>query len=135
MIKDNLRKARKLYLEIEAKKRQREKLYLMVMGSNIQIKEINVQTSLGGDKLGDTIAEVADLDQSIRERIDELIHIQREAVEIINRLDKPEHRAIMIDYYLNAYTWEQVADLSGYSVQHTLKMHGDALKELQDKSK
>lgn len=132
MTKEYLREVRKLYLEIEAKKRQRDSLYYMVTGSSIKLRAVDVQTSGIGDRLGDTMAEVADLDRSIREKIATLCKMQDTAAEVLNKLTKPEHRAIMTDYYLNALTWEQVANLNGYSTQAIYKMHGQALRELSD---
>ncbi|MBO5513745.1 MAG: hypothetical protein J5961_04045 [Mogibacterium sp.] len=130
-IKEYLRGIRHLYLEIEAKKRQREKLYYTVTGSGLQIKTVDVQTSVSGDRLGDTMAEVADLDRSICQDIISLCQQQDQAAELIASLSKPEYRAVMTDYYLNAYTWERVADLNGYSVQTVYKLHGEALNELR----
>lgn len=135
MIKEYLRSIRKLYLEIEAKKRQRERLYYTVTGSNIKIKAVDVQTSIGGDRLGDTMAEVADLDKTIREDITTLCDMQDKAMALFKTLSKPEYRAIMTDYYLNAYTWDQVAEYNGYSTQAVYKIHGIALQELKSRVK
>ena len=135
MTKEYLRSIRKLYLEIEAKKRQRERLYYTVTGSNIKIKAVDVQTSIGGDRLGDTMAEVADLDKTIREDITTLCDMQDKAMALFKALSKPEYRAIMTDYYLNAYTWDQVAEYNGYSTQAVYKIHGIALQELKSRVK
>lgn len=135
MTKEYLRSIRKLYLEIEAKKRQRERLYYTVTGSNIKIKAVDVQTSIGGDRLGDTMAEVADLDKTIREDITTLCDMQDKAMALFKTLSKPEYRAIMTDYYLNAYTWDQVAEYNGYSTQAVYKIHGIALQELKSRVK
>lgn len=131
-IKEYLRGIRKLYLEIEAKRRQREKLYYTVTGSGLPIKTVDVQTSVSGDKLGDTMAEVADLDRGIRQDIVSLCEQQAQATAILAQLSKPEYRAVMTDYYINAYTWERVANLNGYSVQAVYKIHGEALNELRE---
>lgn len=131
MTRAYLQSIRKLFLEIEAKKRQRERLYYTVTGSGIQLKGVDVQTSVSGDRLGDTMAKVADLDRSIREDIATLCTMQDTAAKLFKeRLSKPEYRAVMTDYYLNAYTWDQVADYNGYSTQAVYKIHGIALQEL-----
>ncbi len=135
MTKEYLQSIRKLYLEIEAKKRQRERLYYTLTGSNIKIKAVDVQTSIGGDRLGDTMAEVADLDKTIREDITTLCNMQDKAMALFKTLSKPEYRAIMTDYYLNAYTWDQVAEYNGYSTQAVYKIHGIALQELKSRVK
>lgn len=135
MTKEYLQSIRKLYLEIEAKKRQRERLYNTVTESNIKIKAVDVQTSIGGDRLGDTMAEVADLDKTIKEDITTLCDMQDKAMALFKTLSKPEYRAIMTDYYLNAYTWDQVAEYNGYSTQAVYKIHGIALQELKSRVK
>lgn len=132
MIKEYLRSVRNLYLEIEAKRRQRERLYSLVTGSGIPIREVDVQTSISGDRLGDTMTEVADLDTSIRNDIQTLCGMQTEAAEMFAKLSKPEYRAVMADYYLNAYTWDRVAEINGYAVQHVYRLHGEALGELEE---
>lgn len=131
MIKEYLRSIRKLYKEIEVKRRQRERLYHTVTSSGIKLKDIDVQTSIPGDVLGDTIAEVADLDRGIREDIANLCAMQEQASKMLSTLSKPEYRAVMIDYYLNTCTWDQVAEHNGYSIQHTYRIHGEALQELE----
>ena len=131
-VKEYLRGIRQLHLTIAAKRRQRDKLYCTVTGSAIPIKDVDVQTSVAGDRLGDTLAEVADLDKSIRDSIATLFQQQKDAALLFTKLSKPEYIAVMTDYYLNAYTWEKVADLNGYSTQAIYKIHGIALGELRE---
>lgn len=132
-IKEYLRGIRKLYLEIEAKKRQRERLYSLVTGSGLPIKSESVQTSIPGDRLGDTLADIADLDNEIRQKIETLCEKQKKTARMFAGLSKPEYNAIMTDYYLNAYTWNKVADMNGYDVNNVYRIHGIALRELEDK--
>ena len=131
-VKAFLREVRKLSLEIRSKKRQRESLYYLCTGSAIRYDIPNVQTS-ADNKLEKIISDVSDLDRSITKNLQELAQKQYTATQMINSATKPEYIAILTDYYMNAYTWEKVADLNGYSVQHTKKMHGYALNELKDK--
>ena len=65
MIKDYLRSVRKLKLDIEAKKRERDTLYMTLTGTTIRPKEVDVQTSVGGDVFGDRMAIVADYDREL----------------------------------------------------------------------
>lgn len=127
-----LRNVRKLSLEIKSKRRQRESLYYLCTGSAIRYDIPNVQTS-ADNRLEKILTEVSDLDKQIAENIRALAEMQTQAMIMINSVTKPEYIAILTDYYMNAYTWEQVADLNGYSVQHTKRMHGYALNELKDK--
>lgn len=131
MTKEELRKIRRMIVEVEAKKRQREELYYRVAGSGIPIKTTWVQESTPGDKMAAVMAEVADLDASIRHDIRVLVAAQMKAKKEFERLSRPELVAIMTDYYLNGYTWERTAYLNDFSVQHVYRLHGDALRELQ----
>lgn len=132
-VKPFLRNVRKLNLEIKAKKRQREGLYSLVTGSAIRYDLDRVQSSPTGDKIDRVLSEVADLDKMITGKIKELANTQKQATIMIESLDKAEYRAIMTDYYINCYAWDDVADMNGYSTSHIKKMHGYALQELKDK--
>lgn len=132
LVKAQLREVRKLKKDIEAKKRERDTLYASVLGSGIPIKTVDVQTSTSGDVFGDRMAEIADYDKLLEEEIINLIRMQQAVNRIINTLKKPEHRAILTDYYINGYTWDRVADLNGYSTQHIYELHGEALKKLEN---
>lgn len=131
-IKLYLQGIRSLNKEIESKKRQRESLYYKVTGSAIHLKEIDVQTSIKADPMGNTMAAVADLDREINRAIEDLCRQQDQAAKLIGTLSDPRQRAILTDYYLNAFTWDKVADLNGYETRQIYRMHGEALNELRE---
>lgn len=133
--KEYLKDVRHCYLEIEAKKRQRERLLDLLTDTTIKPREVDVQTSSSGDKLGDIMAQIADLDEAINRQIESLCRKQKRAAFMIAKLSRTEYRAIMTDYYLNAYTWEYVAEKNGYSMEGTFKIHKKALEELKEYSK
>ena len=130
-IKEYLREVRKLSRDIDAMIRARDELRYGLIGSGIPIKQISVQESAPTDRMAGTTAAVVDLERKIQKYIYDLARERGKALEMLQSLKKPEHRAIMIDYYINAYTWTRVADLNGYSIQHVYELHGDALKELR----
>ena len=130
-VKPYLRSVRKLTLEIKSKRRQRESLYYLCTGSAIRYDLPNIQSS-PDNRLEKILSNVADLDKAIVDNLRELTIKQQQASDMINSASKPEYIAILTDYYLNAYTWDKVADLNGYSIQHTKRMHGDALEELKN---
>jgi hypothetical protein len=132
-IKDYLRSVRKLNKDIDAMKRTKEELRYGLLGSGIPIKQTHVQESAPTDKMAKTMAAVVDLEEQIQRSITRLVREQSKALGIIQTIKAPEHRAIMVDYYINAYTWAKVADLNGYSIQHTYEIHGMALKEIREK--
>lgn len=132
-VKAYLQSIRGLQMEIEAKKRQRESLYYTVTGSAIKLKAVDVQASTPFDKMGDIMAEVADLDRDIRRGIQTLCKQQAQATRLIDTLADPRHRTILTDYYLNAYTWDKVAELNGYETRQVYRIHGEALNILRER--
>lgn len=133
MVKEYLRSVRNLNKEIEARQRHREQLYATVTGSAIKIKSVNVQESASDDKLAAVMADIYELDNKIQDSIIELTAKQAHALDLINSVAKSEHRSLLINYYLNAYSWEETANMLGYSVQHVFRMHGEVLRELDEK--
>jgi len=133
MVKEYLRSVRNLNKEIEARQRHREQLYATVTGSAIKLKTVNVQESAPDDKLAAVMADIYELDNKIQDSIIELTAKQAHALDLINSVAKSEHRSLLINYYLNAYSWEETANMLGYSVQHVFRMHGEVLRELDEK--
>lgn len=133
MVKEYLRSVRNLNKEIEARQRHREQLYASVTGSAIKLKTVNVQESAPDDKLAAVMADIYELDNKIQDSIIELTAKQAHALDLINSVAKSEHRSLLINYYLNAYSWEETANMLGYSVQHVFRMHGEVLRELDEK--
>lgn len=131
-IKDYLRSVRKLNKDIDAMMRTKEELRYGLLGSGIPIKQTFVQESAPTDKMAKNMAAVVDLEKQIQRSITRLAREKSKALSIIQTIKDPAHRAIMTDYYINAYAWEKVADLNGYSIQRTYEIHGMALKEIRE---
>ena len=75
--------------------------------------------------------KLAELESLVDEKVDQLVDLKAEVLNTIMQLKDRRHREVLIDYYLNMMTWEQVAVDCNYSYQHTHRIHGRALQELQ----
>ena len=53
----------------------------------------------------------------IEKRIRELNGYWQQMIEIISRVENTTYRALLIAYYINGETWEQVAADMGYSLR------------------
>lgn len=133
-IKEYLREVRDLKRDMVAKQEERAYLHSLVSNpGSMHPKEIQVQTSLPMDKLGDIVSDVADIDAVIVGEIASYTKMIGKAHEIVNSASNPTYRAILTQYYLLGYNWDKVADENGYSPTHIRKLHGWALKELYEK--
>lgn len=74
---------------------------------------------------------LVELDDLINQKINEQIALKAEILKTILKLNDRRHRLVLIEYYLNCKTWEQVAVDIHYSWRQTMNLHGNALQEIQ----
>ena len=76
------------------------------------------------DKLG----EYADM---IREKRENLIAVKQEITGAIYELESGRSRSVLMDYYVNGMTWEEVAAKNHYSWRSTMYARKEALREIE----
>lgn len=81
----------------------------------------------GGADWTDTADRLIELEQAVNRRIREMCALKREAMEAIDRVEDARLREVLELYYIDGFTWEQVAERMGYSERQTLRLHGAAL--------
>lgn len=59
------------------------------------------------------------------------VQIRQEIVKVINMIPG-EKGDVLYQRYINLKTWDDVADAVGYTKRHVHRIHGDALKAVQD---
>lgn len=74
---------------------------------------------------------LVELESLVDEKIAEQIKIKEETLETISQLKDRRQREVLIGYYLNMNTWEQVAVDMHYSYMHITRLHGYALKGVE----
>lgn len=133
MTKEELRDIITLNRRINSKLRQLERLeYLRQATGGIDYTKDRVQSSIS-DRTGELTIKIIDLQHEINDDTDELIDMQARAREAISKLEG-KYNLIMELRYMECQEWRDVARLSHYSIDHTYKIHGQALLMLQDKS-
>ena len=73
---------------------------------------------------------LAELDDKIDQRIDQLVAIKQEILDAINQVPDERYRTLLIERYVNCKTWEQIAVDMNYSFRWTMRVHGQALLEI-----
>ncbi|MDK7716040.1 DUF1492 domain-containing protein [Aerococcus mictus] len=132
-IKSKLRRIRSLNQEINACIAERQSLYNSFLKSP-QLKSDYVH---GGKQvsLEDKYLKVIEMGEEINRKVDQLIDLKIEVSHLIDQLEDVRYRNVLRSYYLTEKTWEQVAVDNHWSYQHTMRLHGQALKELQEEIK
>lgn len=127
-----LKNIRNETLELRELQERHAWLWGEILPKGMQLKDIQVQTSIENDKLGDNRAEAIDLEKMIEEKMHRLVERHMQAEVYINKLKDSRQRLVLELYYLSIdrKTWMDVAKKMGYSVSVIYDIHGDALVEL-----
>lgn len=137
-VKHFLQQCRSEQRELRILMEKREQLRSSLLPAAVQPKDVNVQTSGSGDKMSEVMAEAIDFDKKIESKLQEMINRQARAMDIISKVQKSQHRQVLILYYLGQNprtlkerTWQEVADEMQYSVDYIYDLHGQALVEAE----
>ena len=95
------------------------------------LKQDVVSSSSSQDKLGDTVAKIADLRVKINRDVDAFVDLKREALAKLAKVEKPEYYRLLAWRYVNYYTFERIATEMNYSYRNITKMHGRALQAFE----
>ena len=74
---------------------------------------------------------LAELDERIDRRIDQLVAVKQEIMDAIAQVEDSRYRTLLTERYMEFRTWEQIAVDMNYSYMHTCRLHGEALRELE----
>lgn len=74
---------------------------------------------------------LVELESLVDQKIDEQIQMKADILCTIMQLDDRRQRLVLMEYYIEMKTWEQVAVDLGYAWRHVMRLHGMALKSLQ----
>lgn len=83
------------------------------------------------DKLGGTVAKMADVEMSIQSDINQLTEALASVRGLIKMLDDEKLQLILFKRYLNYQRWENIAADLGYTWRRIHQMHAEALKILE----
>ncbi len=128
---EKLKECRKLNFEIRAIEEMLEGLRNNRQRITTNYQALSVQTS---EKLDFTnlVDSIIDIERNLSEKIYILCKKKGELFCSIGKLDNSVYRAILINRYLNGYTWEEIRDLMNYSLPYLYGLHGNALKEYEN---
>jgi DNA-directed RNA polymerase specialized sigma subunit len=76
--------------------------------------------------------KLIDLSHEINDDIDRLIDLKKEILNVINEIDDFRYKLLLEMRYINCKDWDEVAKILGYDTRYILKLHGRALKEIDE---
>ena len=118
---------------IIAKQKQIEELRLLAESTGaIRYDKDRVITSLPqAAGYEDKVAALVDMEHKLLEDIQELTEMYNEGWKMIDSLEDPVDRLILVMRYINHMRWEEIALELNYSVDHIYYRHRHALKKIR----
>ena len=129
-VKEWLKRARVLDKEINQLLIAKREAYARAVGSGVDTSKEQVQGG-GGNGTEDKFIRVADYELLIDKKIDKLLEIKQEIIEAVNEVEDSTYRTLLLAYYVNCKTWEQVAEELNYNLRWIYRLHGRALQAIE----
>ena len=79
----------------------------------------------------DVIVRILEAEEELNHRIDDLVSMKMEVMQVIDRVKDVTLRLILEKRYLSFFTWEKIAVDMGYTVRWALQHHEEALRAVQ----
>lgn len=88
-------------------------------------------TCVTGTKDPHKYDKLAEYEDMIDQRVDELYETKQEIETAIAKLSEPILRTILFERYISGKKWEQIACDTNYSYMQVCRLHGKALGEIE----
>ena len=85
----------------------------------------------GSSDWTETADKLIELEQIVNARVREMCRVKRLAMEAIEAVEEMRYREVLELYYLDGYTWKQVAETMNYTERNVIILHGKALLKVK----
>ena len=130
--KEFLSQARYLDARIKSKIRQVADLNELAARATTTLTGMPHSPNHGRSSMAHCVAKIVDLQTEINADIDALVDLKRDILETIKAVENVEMQTILEKRYLCFQSWEQIAAGMNYDIRWLYRLHGKALKEVED---
>ena len=127
--KDFLRRARNADRRIDEAEERVERLRARLEAG--RMSQITGMPRGGSEDWTDTADRLIELEKRVNARVRDLVRLKQAAMDAIDRVDEAPLREVLELYYLDGYSWEQVAARVGKDIRWVFKLHGKALQRIE----
>lgn len=108
-----------------------EKHRLMEIATSITAQNNGdvVQGSTASDKVGNTVAKICDIRNEINDKIDMLVDIRSEILNVVCELKDP-FKTLIYQRYFELKSWYDISVIMNYDEDYVKHLHGYALLEV-----
>ena len=127
--KEFLRRARAVDRRVDEAQERVERLR-----AKLEAGRMSAVTGMPRGGSGDwtqTADRLIELEQAVNERTRELVRWKIRAMDAIDLVEEANLREVLELYYIDGFTWEQVAQRMHYSEVQIWRLHGRALQKIR----
>ena len=78
----------------------------------------------------DLLSDKIELGERINHLVQKARQLRSETLSEIDMLDDPRYAEVMEQYYIECKTFEDIADSTGYTLRHIMRLQSEALKSM-----
>lgn len=84
-----------------------------------------------GDRVGDNVSKIADINIEINKEVDALVNKRREVNKTISAIKDSRYRSVLELVYVNGMRVEEVADIMHYDRKYIYTLRENAIEEFE----
>lgn len=118
-------------IRINNKIAEKQALYSMATKVTPTLSFDKSSNGFGGDKIGNIVAKIADIETEINTMIDEYTDLKNKIIHEIEQLDDERYYNLLHKRYVQYKDFSIIASDMCYEYKSIIKLHGKALKEFE----
>ena len=131
--KEFLQQVKMADTKINMKLEEMERTKALVLKVTSALRMDAASSSSGhGDKIGDSVSKIVDLEREINEAIDRYADVKREVSAVLDLVKDPNQLQVLHKRYFEFLTWEQIACDMGMTYRNVCYIHGRALQAVTE---
>ena len=131
--KQYLQQISRLDRMIQNKLAEISQLRELAMSVSAVKNEERVQTTPNFDKIGTAYCKIEEMEEKLDKLIDEFVDKKNLIISQIDKIENETYYEILFARYIEKKTFEKIADEMNYSFRNTTRLHGQALREFENK--
>lgn len=128
--KNYLLQARQLNYKITNKMYEKDQLKSLLTSVSSPVKDVNVQTSGSGDRIGVTVCKIIMLEQEIDKLIDTYVDTKNHIIQQMEQLEFKYYQILFYRYVMERH-FEAIAQCTGYTLRHVKRLHAEAVERFE----
>lgn len=110
-----------------------EEYQLRSLATNISVSNNSerVQTSGSGDRVGNIVAKIVDVQSEIDQIVDDYLKQKADVIHTIESVSVPNFYQLLFKKYVEYKSLNDISEEMGYSLQHVKRLHSQALNEVK----